>query len=116
MPLGTLVMVPVPVPVRLTPTWSNAEKLAVIVVSDVGVNVHGPLPTQRAELHPTNTEFAAGVAVSVTAAPCATDAEHVAPQLIPEGLLTTVPAPSPAVATISVVCGGGAATKLAMTD
>ncbi len=45
-------------------------------------------PDQLAKLQP-----CAGVAVSVTAVPCWNGAEHVAPQLIPAGLLVTVPEP-----------------------
>lgn len=69
MPVGKLVMEPVPVPLRLTPTELRAAKLAVIVVSPLGVNVHVPVPTHSAELHPVNTEFASGVAVKVTGVP-----------------------------------------------
>jgi hypothetical protein len=47
-------------------------------------------------------EPALGVAVSVTTVPLTKSAAHVAPQLIPAGLLVTVPAPVPARLTVSV--------------
>ena len=45
-------------------------------------------------------EPAAGAAVKVTM-PAESDAEHVAPQLMPAGVLVTVPAPVPDLLTVS---------------
>jgi hypothetical protein len=49
-----------------------------------------------------NAEPALGVAVRVTTVPLRKSAAHVAPQLIPAGLLVTVPVPAPARVTVSV--------------
>ena len=55
-----------------------------------------PSPSQPAKVEP-----AAAVAVRVTDVPSSKVAEHVAPQLIPPGLLLTVPCPPPCFATVS---------------
>jgi hypothetical protein len=49
-----------------------------------------------------NVEPAAGVAVNTIEVPLAKPAEHVAPQLIPAGLLVTVPVPFPPRVIVSV--------------
>src|SRR5439155_607302 len=94
MPVGELVMVPLPEPV-------------------VGaVTVQGPGPEQPRPLQPLKGEPAAGGAVSVTAVPPVKLAAQVAPQVMPAGLLVTLPAPVPALETVSVkVCR----VKLAVT-
>jgi hypothetical protein len=53
-------------------------------------------------VHPANVEPDDGDAVSATPVPEAKDALHVAPQLIPAGLLVTVPLPLPALLIVSV--------------
>ena len=60
-----------------------------------------PVPLQE-PLHPAKVEPAAAVAASETDAPCVKFAEHVEPQLMPEGLLVTVPLPVPDLLTLSV--------------
>jgi len=71
-----------------------------------------PVPVHPAPLQPVNTEPPAGVAVNVTEVPLANDAVHVAPQLIPAGLLVTVPPLLPVLVTVRVYnC-----VKLAFTD
>ena len=59
-----------------------------------------------------NVEPAAGAAVNVTDVPLLKLAEHVLPQLIPAGLLVTVPVPVPARVRVRAYC----ATKVAVTD
>jgi len=53
-------------------------------------------------LHPVKPDNRAGLAVSVTTALLAYDAEHVDPQLIPAGLDVTVPLPRPVLLTVRV--------------
>src|SRR5260221_669351 len=53
----------------------------------------------------------AGAALRVTAVPCAKLALHVAPQLIPAGVLVTVPVPAPARVTVSGCWWGGGADR-----
>lgn len=62
------------------------------------VTAHVPVP-EHAPDQPANVEPAAGVAVRVTTVPHVNDAEHVAPQLMPEGDDVTVPEPLPDFAT-----------------
>ena len=77
-------------------------KVAVTVVAPEIVTVQLPVPEQPPPVQPPKAEPAAGAAVSVTAAPLAKLAAQVAPQLIPAGLLVTVPVPAPAGALVTV--------------
>jgi hypothetical protein len=87
-------------------------KVTVTVDAVFTVTTHAPVPVQ-APLQFPNVEPASGVAVSVTAVPGVTDCEHVAPQLMPAGLLVTVPEPVPFFVTVSVT---GVAVNVAVTD
>jgi len=58
---------------------------------DVG-RVQAPVPV-HAPLHPPKEKPAAGVAVNVTCVPAGKVLVQVVPQLIPAGLLVTVPEP-----------------------
>src|SRR2546428_10058808 len=79
--------------------------VAVTVVAALRVTVQVPGPEQPPPVQPLKVEPAAGAAVSVTAVPLAKLAAQVAPQVMPAGLLVTVPAPVPALETVSVkVC------------
>jgi len=66
------------------------------------VTVQEPVPVQPLPLQPVKVEPMAGEAVRMTAVPVAKEAEHVAPQEIPAGLLVTVPLPVPELETVSV--------------
>ncbi len=68
---------------------------------------------EQAPLHPAKVEPAAGVAVKVIAVPGVTDCEQVAPQLMPAGLLVTVPEPVPLFVTDTVT---GVAVNDAVTE
>ena len=69
---------------------------------------HVPLPPDQ----PEKTEPAFAVAVSVTVVPLLYGSEQSAPQLIPAGLLVTVPDPVPSLVTDKVNCCGA---KVAVT-
>src|SRR3989475_5904382 len=80
-------------------------KVGVTVVAALRVRVQAPGPEQPPPLQPLTVEPPAGAAVSVTAVPLAKLAAQVAPQVMPAGLLVTLPAPVPALETVSVkVC------------
>ena len=57
--------------------------------------------------HPANVEPAAGAAESWTAVPDENSALQLDPQLMPEGVLVTVPVPVPERVTLSLGGGGG---------
>jgi hypothetical protein len=106
-PAGLLVTVPAPVPALWTVSWTElggggvlAVNVAVAETSLVSVTLQVPVPVQAPD-QPANVELAFGAAVSVTMVPLVKLALHVAPQLIPAGLLVTFPAPVPAPWTVS---------------
>jgi hypothetical protein len=70
-------------------------KAAATVTSLVVLTLQEPVPEQPPPLQPANTDPEAGTAVSVTVVPPENDREHVIPQLMPLGLLVTVPVPVP---------------------
>src|SRR5436305_3026141 len=67
-----------------------------------------------ATLFPSKVEPVVGVAVNVTCVPLLKLALHVVPQLIPAGLLVTVPAPVPAFVTVKGK-GSGEQTTVAVS-
>jgi len=79
--------------------------VAVTEVAAFTVTVQVPVPEQPPPLQPVKVELAASEAVKETAAPFVNEAEHVAPQEMPAGLLVTVPLPAPVVETVSVDVG-----------
>jgi hypothetical protein len=91
-------------------------KVAVTVVAALRVTVQAAVPEQPPPLQPLKVEPVAGVAVSVTAVPLAKPAEHVVPQVIPAGLLVTVPAPAPAGETVSVKVGAKVAVTVVAAE
>lgn len=68
--------------------------IAVTVVLPESVTVHVLVPLHAPD-QPANVEFAPGVAVNVSAVPDWKLALQVEPQLMPAGLLVTVPLPVP---------------------
>ena len=68
-------------------------KEAVTPVAAETVTAHVVAVVAHAPPHPVNVEPAAGVSVRVTTAFCAKGAEQVEGQLMPAGLLVTVPEP-----------------------
>jgi len=100
-PAGELVTVPLPAPALDTVSANDCcIKVAVTAVAAFIVRVQGPVPAQP-PLQPLKVEPAAGAAVSETSVPLANEAEQVAPQEMPAGLLVTVPVPAPAWETVS---------------
>src|SRR5438132_1818741 len=88
-----------------------------VAVTTVGAprdRVHGPVPEQLPPLQPPNADPPSGVAVSVTTVPPTKLAAQVAPQLMPAGMLVTVPAPAPTVETVRTkTCANVAVTVVA---
>jgi len=74
------------------------------VVAALRVTVHGAVPVQPPPLQVVNVDPEAGVAVSVTE-PFANVAAQTVPQLIPFGLLETLPVPVPLRVTVSKEVG-----------
>jgi hypothetical protein len=108
MPAGELVTVPVPLPARLTVNegFELAVNVAVtdVLADKVTLQVDVPL---HAPLQPAKDDPSDAVGVSVTDVPASKVALQVFPQLIPPGLLLTVPCPVPAVCTLSCTPPGG---------
>ena len=101
MPVGALVTVPLPLPDLMTESAKDGRvKVAVTEVAALTVTVQAPVPAHPPPLQPANVEPVAAAAVKVTAVPLVYEAEHVAPQLMPAGLLVTVPLPVPALVTV----------------
>src|SRR5215831_3154383 len=92
-------------------------KVAVTLRAWVMLTVQGPVPLHPSPLHPVNVDPLAGVAAKVTLCPLGKAVLHVAGQLIPAGLLVTVPLPVPATLTVSSwgIIGGGVKVKVAVT-
>src|SRR5258705_12143977 len=101
MPAGLLVTVPEPAPAGETVRAKVGAKVAVTPVAAASVTVQDPVPVQPPPLQPVKAELAPALAVSVTEGPLLKVAAHTGPQVMPAGLLLTVPGPRPAVATVS---------------
>jgi hypothetical protein len=77
----------------------NEARTTVLVVS---VNEHVPFPAQAVLSQPTKLWLAPGVAVRLTTVPEAKVAWQTAPQLMPAGVLATVPMPTLLIVKVSV--------------
>ena len=111
--MPALATTPAPVPFLTTERTGKSSNLALTDVGAVTVTEQVPVPEQ-APPQPAKKEPAAGVAVRVRTEPGVTDCEHVAPQLMPAGVLVTVPVPVPFLATESVT--GPVRLNIAVTD
>jgi hypothetical protein len=103
MPAGVLVTFPLPVPVRLTVSARViAVNVAVTFVLAVIVTTHKPVPEHPLPLQPAKVEVRLGVAASVTVVPVTKLVEQrPAGQLMPAGVLVTLPVPAPVRLTVS---------------
>jgi len=100
-PEGLLVIVPAPVPALSTVSSTGGiveVNVAVTEVAEMRLTVQVEIPLQ-APVHPVNVEPELGAADNATGVPVGKLARHVVPQLIPKGLLVTVPLPVPALRT-----------------
>lgn len=102
-PAGVLVTAPAPVPTLFTVSWMGAIvlKVAVTDVAAFREMVQVVLVPLQPPDHAANLEPDLAAAVSLTDVPAVNFAAHVLPQLTPEGLVVTVPAPLPALFTVS---------------
>jgi hypothetical protein len=110
------VTVPAPVPAFVTLSVNVAAvvlKVAVTLRAAVIDVVQVPVPVHTPPLQPANVEPLAAAAVSVTDVPLAKLALQVVPQFTPAGDEVTVPAPVPALVTLSA--NVEAALKVAVT-
>lgn len=82
-----------------------AVNVATTLASEVMLIVQPDVPEHPAPDHPANFDPEAGVAVRVTESRPSNLLEHVVPQLIPAGVLVTVPVPDPPSDTDSVCRG-----------
>src|SRR4051794_25989644 len=103
MPAGVLDTVPEPVPALLAVSVNvfrvnNAltEFAEVIVITQV------PVPLQPLPLQPLKVDPVEAAADSVTTVPWSYGSVQSPPQLIPAGVLDTVPAPEPVLLTVNV--------------
>src|SRR5262245_41497415 len=100
MPAGVLVTLPAPPPTLFTVrTKVGTVKLAVTVVAAFIDTTQDPAPLQ-APLQPVKTEPVAAVGLRVTLVLKLNEVEQVEPQLMPVGVLVTVPVPVPDVFTV----------------
>ena len=105
-PAGELVMLPLPAPDFATVSVNeDCTNVAVTEAAAFIVTVQEPVPLQPPPLQPVKVDPAAGVAVKLTALPLANEAEQVAPHEMPAGVLEMVPAPAPALLTVSEKLG-----------
>lgn len=102
MPVGAEVMVPPPLPPRMTlKAYSTGANVAVTLMAAIGVKTQGPVPVHPPPLQPVKMESASGVALNVMLEPEGTFAEHVKPQSMPAGDDETTPAPVPIFVTVT---------------
>src|SRR6185312_7498320 len=116
MPAGVLVTVPAPpslFTLRVNFGVAAWVKLAVTAFAAVMVTRHSLEPLMESQpVQTAASEPAAGVPFSVTAVPWSKAASHSVPQLMPAGMLVTVPEPVPDLVTFSRCCSS---VKVAVT-
>ena len=107
MPAGLLVTVPLPTRLTVSVTGGLVvvANVAVIEVFAVILRMQLPVPLQPPPLHPENVEPEDGVADKVMIVPVAYVSEQSEAQLIPAGLLVTVPLPARVTFRVAVPMG-----------
>ena len=90
----------------------SRTKLALTLEAALMVTVQVRAVPLQAPLQPPKLEFVSAVAVSVTLLPCANEALHVVPQLMPAGLLETPPVPVPVFVILSAKLAGAPVLKV----
>ena len=103
-PAGTLATLPVPVPARLTVSTTAlwiALKFALTCWLALSVTLQVGVVPLQVPVHPAKEEPAAGTSVRVTWVPLVKLALQDGAQLMPAGLLLTVPPPVPVAWTLS---------------
>jgi hypothetical protein len=88
--------------VKVSVAIGLGPNVAVTVTLALGVTVQIPMPEQPPPLQPENTEPLAAVALRAMFVPLEKLAEHLVPQLMPAGLLVTVPVPDFAAVSLTV--------------
>src|SRR5574341_265114 len=84
------------------------SKEAATCLGCVMATVQVPVPLHPSPLQPEKVELLAGAAERVTLVPAVNAALQMEPQLIPAGLVVTVPSPRPPIPTVSVKVWSGA--------
>src|SRR6195952_3577163 len=114
MPAGGLATEPLPGPAFVTLSCTGSSvNVAVTDLAALIDSVQVVVAPAQAPLQPVKLEPAAATAVSVTDAPLTKLNWHVAPHAMPAGLLETLPAPVPVVATVRCF---GRSVNVAVTD
>ena len=115
-PAGLLVTVPDPSPPFETVSVRSSSNVAVTFRACDIVTSH-VVPVGAGQLvHPVNDEPALAWAANVTTVPCGKSSMQTSPQVIPAGLLVTVPDPSPDFVTVSVRSSWNVAVALRACD
>jgi hypothetical protein len=84
--------------------WVFIAKFAVTTVSDSKVTTQLPVPEHPPPDQPVKVEFVSALALSVSFVPGLYPSVQSVPQLIPFGLLVTVPVPAPDFVIVMVYC------------
>jgi hypothetical protein len=114
MPAGELTTDPLPLPAMVSVSGKVGWVLKVAVTDRLALIVMVQGSAAQSPVHPANTDPGDDTAVSVTRVPSVNSALHVLLQLIPLGLLVTVPDPLPAFVTVRV--RDGISVNVAVTD